>query len=203
MHIIYFVALGCPHETSESVLNLSQSFYIRLNAAEDSDSSNFVVNIWNMVCSDDLLLDHNYCTHDERDLTGHNIGVSLARGMDSCEVVLLTRAYVPEVNAGCAWPREFNYAMFSRKRTFPVVLERELLDPSQWPKGLLPMTLSSCLFVDGCAGTEVFAQHISRRLVREGFSPSSHVAPPLQTRCANHACVHTFEAWGTSGVSHQ
>lgn len=111
---------------------------------------------------------------DETDMYG-NIPQAMAHGIDSCSVVLLflTTDYVTKVNSGFSWDncyREFAYAMWSKKEIIPIVLDSELLDVNAWPRGIVPMTLSTILYIDGCTGpVDVTARQIISYMSRLGY----------------------------------
>lgn len=109
---------------------------------------------------------------DVDDMQGE-LNVCMARGIDSaCIVILfLTRDYMRKVDSGAIWDncyKEYNYSLWSHKPVLPIVLDPALLDVSAWPHGILAMSLSSTLYIDGCTiSPTLLERRITKRLRRE------------------------------------
>ena len=93
---------------------------------------------------------------DEDDMRG-NIDSSMAEGIDGCKCVLvfITSEYCRKVNGAAQDPhtrdnchKEWNYSHNRDKLMIPVIMERELLNTSKWPPGVVPLHLSSVLYID-------------------------------------------------------
>ena len=104
------------------------------------------------------LTDRGWSTwFDEKDLCSGNIDVAMANGIEQSRVFLvcITKKYIEKVNYGlsnmahrdnCA--KEWSCAMARRKIMIPVILEPSMLDTLDWPSGVVPLHLGTCLFID-------------------------------------------------------
>jgi len=93
---------------------------------------------------------------DQDDMLG-NIDAAMARGIDNCEcvIVCITEQYCHKVNNAAYNPKtrdnchkEWNYANNRDKLMIPVIMEPDLLNTTSWPPGVVPLHLSSTLYID-------------------------------------------------------
>lgn len=90
---------------------------------------------------------------EEQLFLGKRIDVCMCEGIRDSDAVCvcLTRAYIEKVNAqqpSDNVAKEFNFAHRLGKNILPIVMERDLLQTSNWPHGLMTMYLGSTFFLD-------------------------------------------------------
>jgi hypothetical protein len=93
---------------------------------------------------------------DEYNMMG-NIDASMADGIDACDCILicLTEEYCKKINETARNPRqrdnclnEWTYSCTRNKLMIPIIMEPHMLDPKQWPAGIVPLYLGSTLYID-------------------------------------------------------
>ena len=117
---------------------------------------------------------------DEDDMIG-NIDAAMAAGIDNCDCVLvcLTEEYCKKVNQSARDPylhdnceKEWNYAINRDKLMLPIILESSMLNTSKWPPGVVPLYLSSILYVDASKEDLSSAiKEINKRLLAYNIIP--------------------------------
>lgn len=145
---------------------------------------------------------------DENEMVG-NIQAAMANGIDDSEVVLVcvTKAYCKKVSAAAENPRErdnclseWTYANNRKKILVPIVMEPCLLNPCDWPPGVVAMHFGATMYVDASSSADMktpakqiqstlqkmhIAQHAGGELVVEHFrrrpsaAPEHRAPPPL------------------------
>ena len=103
---------------------------------------------------------------DEDSLDG-NIDLSMASGIDKCDVVIvcITSAYASKANRiGDNCNKEFSYACWGRKCMLPLVMETALLDTKKWPPGIVAMNLGLHLYVDATKSLDTTIRCVHGRL---------------------------------------
>ena len=120
---------------------------------------------------------------DEDDMIG-NIDAAMASGIDQCDCVLvcLTEQYCIKVNTSAKDPyihdnceKEWNYANNRDKLMLPIILDSTMLNTAKWPPGVVPLYLSSILYVDATAEdlTEAI-ENIHKRLLQYKLQPHNN-----------------------------
>ena len=138
---------------------------------------------------------------EEQLLLGDCIDVELCRGIQESDVVVvcITRAYCDKINTqsqrdSCA--KEFRLALSLNKKILPIILERDMLDATQWPPGVMRMYLANTFHLDATDDdTAKVARNMSQMLELLGVTrkrrPSSRwlrsiFAPPAD---ATRKCI--------------
>lgn len=117
----------------------------------------------------------------------YDIDGSIVQGITNCSmfVSFLTKSYIDKVcNAECKSRvrdncyKEFSYAQLCKKPCIAVVLEKELLNVSDWRPGIIKLYLGNKLYIDGTSLRPIeiaekilerYGRIISPRFIR-GFS---------------------------------
>lgn len=129
---------------------------------------------------------------DQEELVMGHLDAELARGIEASTVVLvcLTRSYMDKVGRASIDLRsrdnclkEWNCAVVRRKIMVPLIFEPSLLDPANWPAGVISMHLGTHLYVDA---TEEDWCEVARRLGSMlrfiGVAPSGRPAHLLRRK---------------------
>lgn len=113
---------------------------------------------------------------EERLLLGSNIDVEMSEGIERADAVCIcvTRRYVEKINAqvigdNCA--KEWNLSLVSRKRILPLIFERDMLDVSNWPRGVAQMYLAHTLYIDCTGDIQDTSLKLSQMLLLVGLVP--------------------------------
>ena len=131
------------------------------------------------------LRDNGWSTwFDEEDMGG-NIDAAMAEGIDDADAILvcLTETYCKKVNDTAKNPRnrdnclkEWTYANARNKLLIPVIMEPCLLNPSEWPPGIVSLYLGSTLYIDATkddlGNAVIFA---NKFLLKNGLQPNNKV----------------------------
>jgi len=131
------------------------------------------------------LRDNGWTTwFDEEDMGG-NIDAAMAEGIDDADAILvcLTETYCKKVNDTAKNPRnrdnclkEWTYANMRNKLLIPVIMEPCLLNPSEWPPGIVSLYLGSTLYIDATnddlSNSVIFA---NKFLLKNGLHPNNKV----------------------------
>jgi len=131
------------------------------------------------------LRDNGWTTwFDEEDMGG-NIDAAMAEGIDNADAILvcLTETYCKKVNNTAKNPRnrdnclkEWTYANTRNKLLIPVIMEPCLLNPSEWPPGIVSLYLGSTLYIDATnddlSNAVIFA---NKFLLKHGLQPNNKV----------------------------
>ena len=118
---------------------------------------------------------------DDDDMIG-NMDAAMADGIENCEcfIVCLTEEYCLKVNAGSKDPyirdncqKEWNYANNRDKLMLPLIMEPCMLNTSNWPPGVVPLYLSSILYIDATHNNlELAIGNIHKRLLAYELKPN-------------------------------
>ena len=116
---------------------------------------------------------------DEKHMHG-DIDVCMANGIDNCDAVIfcLSRSYFHRVNetrflTNCK--KEWNYTHFRNKYSLPVVMERSLLNSTDWPTGIISMRMSNTLYVDASSDNfNAIAKNITNQLKIMNIRPITY-----------------------------
>ena len=132
------------------------------------------------------LRDNGWTTwFDEEDMGG-NIDAAMADGIDNAEAILvcLTETYCKKVNETAKNPRnrdnclkEWTYANARNKLLIPVIMEPCLLNPSDWPPGIVSLYLGSTLYIDATKEDLNTAVIFTNKfLLKHGLQPRNKVS---------------------------
>ena len=121
---------------------------------------------------------------DEEDMKG-NIDAAMADGIDNADVVLvcLTETYCKKVNETAKNLRtrdnclkEWTYANARNKLMIPIVMEPYLLNPINWPAGIVSLYLGSTLYLDASKDDlEESVIFINKYLLKQGLQPNNNI----------------------------
>ena len=121
---------------------------------------------------------------DEEDMKG-NIDAAMAEGIDNADVVLvcLTETYCKKVNETAKNLRsrdnclkEWTYANARNKLMIPIVMEPYLLDPTNWPAGIVSLYLGSTLYLDASKDDlDESVIFINKYLLKQGLQPNNNI----------------------------
>jgi hypothetical protein len=98
------------------------------------------------------------CTWFDEEKIVYDIDGSIVQGITNCSmfVCFLTKSYIdkvcdaecnPNVRDNCY--KEFSYAQLCKKPCVVVILEKELLNVSNWRPGIVKLYLGNKLYIDG------------------------------------------------------
>lgn len=110
---------------------------------------------------------------DMNGITVGSIDALIIDAIEQCDVfvVCLTNKYMEKVQKALANPRnrdscakEWSYAMARKKIIQPLILEPSLLNPYDWPGGVVTAHLANNVWVNGTADDMNFIQELNMRL---------------------------------------
>lgn len=123
---------------------------------------------------------------DEHDMFD-NIDVSMANGIDNSDAVIicLTEKYFIKINDASNNPRirdnclkEWTYANARNKIIIPVIMEKYLLNKSNWPGGIISLYFGSTLYIDASSNNLNYSIIlIDKRLKQYGLKITPNSTP--------------------------
>ena len=134
----------------------------------DTDDRRSVHNIVSLI---NKKLKEDESTWFDEDKIIDDIDGSIVRGIEECSmfVSFLTKTYIkkicsaecnPKVRDNCY--KEFSYAQLCKKPCIAVIMEKDLLDVSNWDSGIVKLYLGNKLYIDG---TSFDTSYISKKIL--------------------------------------
>ena len=134
----------------------------------DTDDRRSVHNIVSLI---NKKLKEDEITWFAEDKIMDDIDGASVRGIEECSmfVSFLTKTYIkkicsaecnPKVRDNCY--KEFSYAQLCKKPCIAVIMEKDLLDVSNWDSGIVKLYLGNKLYIDG---TSFDTSYISKKIL--------------------------------------
>lgn len=112
-------------------------------------------------------LGYNVWIDEDHLMLGDSIDDAMSDGIMSSDAICMciTRRYIEKINHArinnCK--KEWNLSVQTGKRIIPLIMEREMLDPGNWPLGTWSMYMQNTFYMDG---TSDDVNGVAQRLAR-------------------------------------
>ena len=130
---------------------------------------------------------------DEENLKG-NIDADMVSGIDNSQVIIicLSESYFNKVNNtsndlklrdNCL--KEWTYCNFRKKMLIPIIMEPNMLNPDNWPSGVIQLYLGTSFFVDASNDLQHAARSLNRVLLANGLKTNNLRKPLIRYKSYN------------------